>query len=248
MKILDMDSQDLTQRDTRNACNATEWGSGEITPGLDTELCAVDSLRDTLNRLVAEAISYPRSSSKRQKKLNELVRLVSKSGKLWRENVPYYNDALQQMWLYFCRNVEKYNPSRSSVITWLNYRLKWELQECRFKEENKKGKFHRPYIREDGQTIDLLESLPAPPDNPLSILESTIEWVETDPEGKLKSVHIQNRPDLTCQILIRYRLPPETSWEKLKVEFGVPISTLASFYKRQCIPLLQKFGESQGYL
>lgn len=214
----------------------------------------MDELNQKLSQLVAKACSHPSGSLQRRQTLNEIVRLVMKSGKVWKDNVPYYNDALQQTWLYFCRNIceantgERYDPNRSSVITWLDKYLKHRLQDYRIAEKNENIKTAPQRINEEGQTIDPVESIPAPSDNPLRILENTIEWIEADLDGELRSLHIKGRPDVTCQVLIRRRLPPETPWETLGEEFNLSVSTLANFYKRQCMPRLRKFGESQGYL
>lgn len=96
-----------------------------------TSTHVVNNLNQQLQQLVAEACSYPARSLMRRQKLNEVVRVVMKSGKLWQENTPYYKDALQQTWLCFCRNPEQYNPERCSVITWLDNCLKWRLQDLR---------------------------------------------------------------------------------------------------------------------
>ena len=77
---------------------------------LMTNTRQVDALNQQLLQLVALACLYPAYSLQRRQKLTELVRVVIKSGKVWKENTPYYNDALQQTWLYFCRNPEQYNP------------------------------------------------------------------------------------------------------------------------------------------
>ncbi len=57
--------------------------------------------------------------------------------------------------------------------------------------------------------VDTLEaSTEIPP-----ILEVTRQWVETDPQGELRRIHIQGHPKVTCQVLILKRLPPETKLE-----------------------------------
>lgn len=133
-----------------------------------------------------------------------------KSGRLWKENTPYYNDAVQQTWLYFCRNPEQYNPESCSVITWLDNCLKWRLQDlCSLDATEQKRIVTGPTLGTES-TTDPIENLPASPDIP-PILEDTVEWVETDPDGELASTHVKGRPDVTCQILILRRLPPETS-------------------------------------
>lgn len=94
----------------------------------------MDHLEEQLRRLVAEACANPPGSQLRQKRLTQVIRLTAK--RLWQESSPYYQDALQQTWLYFCHNVceattaeEPFNPERGSVITWLNVYLKRRLQD-----------------------------------------------------------------------------------------------------------------------
>lgn len=183
----------------------------------------------------------------RRQKLNEIVRVVTKSSKLWRENTPYYQDALQQTWLYFCRNPELYNPERCSVITWLDNCLKWRIQDFRALEAKEQARTVLSSTAETQETANPIEHLSAAPDIP-PILEETYQWAERDPDGQLRSTHVKGHPDVTCQILILRRLPPETPWKTIAQEFSLPPSTAPNFYKRECLPRLRNFALSQGYL
>ncbi len=89
--------------------------------------------------------------------------------------------------------------------------------------------------------IDVPAATEAPP-----MLPTVKQWVETNDE--LRRIHIHGHPEVNCQVLILRRLPPETNWKTLAREFNISVSTLSSFYQRKCLPLLRKFGESQGYL
>lgn len=215
-----------------------------------------DGLGERLRQLITEACSHRPGSAERQKHLTKIIRLITH--RLWRENTPYYQDALQQTWVYFCQNIcegktgEPYNPSRGSVITWLNFYLKRRLQD--FYIDHQKQKIKRVSNQPGGSvsgetndTIDPIDNIADEPDTPL-LLEEVKRWVETDPTGELSSTHISKYPKVTCQLLILRRLPPETSWKELAAEFNLSISTLSSFYQRQCLPRLRKFGESEGYL
>lgn len=205
-----------------------------------------NNLNQQLQQLIASACSYPAKSLKRRQKLNEIVRVVMKSRKLWQENTPYYKDALQQTWLYFCRNPEQYDPTRASVITWLDNYLKRRLQDFRIAEAEKDRRTaSSPPPHQE--TSNPIANLPASPDIP-PMLEETYQWAETDPDGELASTHVKGRPDVTCQILIVRRLPPETPWKTIAKEFDLPASTAPNFYKRECIPHLRKFALKQGYL
>ena len=205
-----------------------------------------------LRQLVAETCRHPPGSLKRQQHLTKLIRLIKRSKKLWQENTPYYQDALQQTWLYCCQNLceagtgQRYNPDRSSVSTWLNQYLRWRLQDFRA-DQAKKVRTTVSQISRLEKTTDPIDNLAASPDI-LPMLENVRNWVQNDLGRKLSSLHIQNCPAVTCQVLILRRLPPETSWKQLAVEFNLSVSTLSSFYQRQCMPCLRKFGESEGYI
>jgi hypothetical protein len=210
---------------------------------------------EQLPYLVTQACKYQAGSAQRQKNLTKIIRLIA--NKLWKENTPYYQDALQQTWLYFCQNIcegntgKPYDPNRASIVTWLNFYLRQRLRDFYINNQKEQiitvpmpiGQFGS---EETNQRIDPLENIPANPDIP-PLLEEVKRWAQTDPEGELSSIHIANHPEVTCQVLILRRLPPETSWKTLAAEFNLTISTLSSFYQRQCLPRLRKFSELQGY-
>ncbi|NEO99742.1 MAG: sigma-70 family RNA polymerase sigma factor [Symploca sp. SIO2E9] len=211
---------------------------------------------EQLRQLVKQACSHRPGSGERQKNLTKIIRLVT--GKLWKENTPYYQDALQQTWIYFCQNLcegktgKAYDYTRGSITTWLNFYLKRRLQDFYIEEQKRQAKqaTQQVYIYGSSQTsqnLDPVENLAAQPDVP-PLLEEVKAWIKTDPDGELRQTHITNRRDVTCQVLLERRLPPEASWKKLAEEFQLPISTLSSFYQRQCLPRLRKFGELEGYL
>ncbi len=208
-------------------------------------------LEEQLRQLVSEACGHPPGSLVRQRKLTQIIRLIS--GKLWRESTPYYQDGLQQTWLYFCRNIcEGYNPDRGTVVTWLNFYLKHRLQDLYLKTQEENARKAGVNIRQSAsgdrsKILDPIDNVPAPTDVP-PILENVKQWVECDASGELRQTHVQGHPEVNCQVLILKRLPPEVSWKKLATEYGLTVSTLSSFYQRQCIPKLRQFAESEGYL
>ena len=220
------------------------------------DICSMANQQNSdekLRQLVCQTCQYKPRSIQRRKSLNRLVYAIIKSGKLWQESTPYYEDALQQTWLYLCRNLcekntgEKYNPEKSSVTTWLDRYLKKRLLDFRLLqcEENNRNAYQS--LPNSKNQTNPMDNLPAPSDIP-PILEEIESLVKSDPNGELGKLHIKCRPDLTCQVLILRRLPPETDWKSLAEEFDCSISTLANFYQRNCFPCLRKFGESEGYL
>jgi hypothetical protein len=215
----------------------------------------MSQLEERLRQLVQQACSHPAGSAERQKALTRIVQLVRP--KLWKENTPYYQDALQQTWLYFCHNLcegrtgECYNPDRGSIVTWLNFYLKRQLQQFQIKEQAQQAKTVSGAVQGRSNDADAppdpVDNLPAPPDVP-PLLDEVKRWVEADSSGELRRAKLANCPGLNCQALILRRLPPETNWKDLADDYNLPISTLSNFYQRQCMPRLRKFGESEGYL
>lgn len=63
---------------------------------------------------------------------------------------------------------------------------------------------------------------------------------------QIKVIHIRNRPDINASKIILSRLE-ETEWQDLAQEFDVSVSTLSSFYERQCRPRLIEYVEFLGY-
>lgn len=206
---------------------------------------------------IEETCKHPPGSLERQRGLTQLIRAIGRSGKLWRESTEYYEDALQLTWIYFCKNLceaitarSAYDPQLSSITTWLNAYLKRRLQDGRLQSDEEKRQRVFLSDSQDGElegNRNLLENIPSDPDIP-PLLEEIYTWAEQDPTGELRQTHVENRPDITAQILILKRLPPETSWKALSQDLKASISTLSSFYQRRCLPLLCRFGQSQGYL
>lgn len=208
-------------------------------------------LEERLDSLVTEACKHPPGSAARQRNLTRIIRLIGP--KLWREHTPYYPDALQQTWVYFCQNIcegntgRAYDPERGTIVTWLNFYLKKRLHDFYTDARKQEKTIAAPKSDDSTESPDPLENIASEPDVP-PLLEQVKQWVEEDADGELSCIHIANRPEVTAQVLILRRLPPETSWKDLATEFNLSVSTLSSFYQRQCLPRLRKFGESEGYL
>ncbi len=213
----------------------------------------INQLDKKLEWLIVETCQHPPSSLQRKSSLTKLIQAIIGSGKLWYSREPFYEDALQQTWIYLCRNLceantgRQYDPNQSQVITWLNNYLKYRLLSFQGERQQQKAREFSSSLTKDEETIDLVQQLPATPETP-PIWEETLNWVKNDSDGELSSIHIKNRPDITCQVLILRRLPPPTDWKTLEDEFNCSYSTLANFYKRQCRPRLRQFAFNQGYL
>ncbi|NEP47181.1 MAG: sigma-70 family RNA polymerase sigma factor [Okeania sp. SIO2H7] len=211
------------------------------------------TLDQTLRKLIAEAQVLSLKSLKRQQLLQKIYRLVMKSGKLWREYVPYYGDAVQQMWEYCCQHLDEYDPEVGAVISWFNFRLKKELRRLRDQHNRRRDRTASTQTTSHGDVLDPVDRLPSRPniDPVLDILEKTVAWVNADPEGELRATRFRKRSDINAQVLFLKRFPSETPWNEIAADLGLNAAEskdLPKFYNRRCLPLLRKFGVSQGYI
>jgi hypothetical protein len=200
------------------------------------------SQKEKLAKLVQEACGYAPGSPDRQRKLTQIITILSRS--LWRETNPYYEDALQDTYCFLCRRLcDLYDPTKASVTTWINNHLKWRLHSLKIKgaKEDKK-RAYVPMTSEEGPNP--IDNIPAPASAEESITDFVRAWATDDADGSLRSKHLQKRSDVNCQMLILRRLPPEEStWSDLSKEFEVAVPSLSALYQRHCVPRLRKFVE-----
>lgn len=213
----------------------------------------MDNLNQTLQQLIADALANSIESVERQQQIQEIYRLVMKSKKLWKEYSPYYNDALQEMWEYCCQHLEEYDPTVCGVITWLDNCLKKRLRYYRDvrKRENQRQVF--AIQQDDGTTFDPSEHLPASADiQPvLEIWQETLNWVQSDPDERLRNTVFRKRQEINAQALFLMRFPDETPWSAIAERFqltSAEAKDLPKFYNRRCLPLLREFGSLRGYI
>ena len=212
--------------------------------------------RRKLKELIKLACEHPRNTPQRRRVFNQIIKIIQQSDSLWREGTQYYEDALQKTWLYFALNLckeqeintadEPFCSEDCKVIARLNKYLKWRLKDYGIETSEERRKRLYPRVNDDGSLIEPIDMIPAPKSTPNWCDELRI-WAETDISGKLRSTCIKGYPEVTCQIIILRRLPPEATWKDIATEFGLPISTLSSFYERKCRPFLREFGQSEGY-
>lgn len=210
-------------------------------------------LNENLKALVAQACTHSPGSPERQRCLQQLHYHVTCSNKLWRESVPYYTDALQDMWVYCCQHLEDYDPSIAGVITWLDSHLKRILRRYRDRQRRDQQRHLSTLISEDGRPLHPVEIIPSRPDvSPLlDMWEKTLAWVQTDADGTLRATCFRNRADINAQTLFLLRFPSKTPWKTIAQQFDLnsaEATDLPKFYNRRCLPLLRTFGAQQGYL
>ena len=203
-----------------------------ITAAMEHNTChSVDcnELEEQLQQLSLIAQQHPPGSNKRQQALTDLVSIVMNSNRLWYPinnfNQEIFEEAVQNLWLYVCDDIEKYNPSRGGVINWLNMLLaKRFYTEALVKVNDKRIKQVFDY---DNLPKNIDTSLKSP-----SMSEIVIDYILSDPEKIFIKEHIQGYPEANFHTIFRYR-SEGLLWKEISLKLAnINSSTLMSFYSR----------------
>ncbi|GET44335.1 sigma-70 family RNA polymerase sigma factor [Microseira wollei] len=188
-------------------------------------------LNEQLKQLARAAQQQPPLTLLRQLALRKLVNGILTSGRLCRPQPgqfsgvyeDIYDEAVQELLLYICQNIDKYNPERGEVMAWVNV-----LLERRFFKEA----IPKIMDKQDIQRMSLsdLDEIAPPESNPC-LTEIIKQCIELDPENLFKKEHIENHPRANFQALARRRLLGK-SWKEIAAEFELKISTVSRFYDR----------------
>jgi hypothetical protein len=200
-----------------------------------------EQMQEQLLQLATTVQMYPALTQARKLALTKLINTIVCSGKLCHpQSGQYpaslyeeiYNEALQELLLYICQNIHKYDATRASVITWVNF-----LLERRFFPEAIPKILNRQGIT---QLPD--QDILASQEKTISLTELVRECIELDPENLFKKRHIENYPQANFQKLALRRISGK-SWKEISAEFEIKLQTVSSFYYRCVTEFAPKLKE-----
>ncbi|NEZ58666.1 sigma-70 family RNA polymerase sigma factor [Adonisia turfae] len=209
-------------------------------------------LDQQLKQLAIEAQQHPPQTPERQCALARLVDTIYRSKKLVR---PYsgqfyglyediYAEAQQQLFLYLCEDISRYNPELE-VLQWANFlmRKRFFIEASRdFMPVAPKGMDRSQVKRITLDALDKQESLELRSQSNPSLSEEVLQCIRDDRDGLFKETHIRNKPAANFQHLA-LRFLGGYSWKEISDELGVKVVTLSSFYLRCLTKFAPKFKE-----
>lgn len=192
-----------------------------------------DELDSHLLQLAISAQANPPHSGGRQLALTKLISEIVRSGRLChpqKNQFPsqfyedIYDEARQELLLYICQNIDKYDAERGSVMAWVNV-----LLERRFFRDA----IQRMQTRQNRTKMTLidLDNLIATPEEAPNLTEIILECIKSDAEDIFKNEHIEKCPQANFQALATRRMSGK-SWKEISAEFEMKIPTVSSFYYR----------------
>jgi len=229
----------------------------------------------SLCRLIQEALNDQTRAEALALALDHLPKIKVCLGKSW---LPYYDKAIlvtirdvkqninkfSQLYKLNIENLNCQNPSEATFIR--EYFVKWVVmilkRDCMdvwrsSKKRPREVSMSQPLgIEKGAMTIEETIAAPAISGIEDMIAEELqligkyfINYINTDPEGKLGGCYIQDRPDVNCQILLQKHLlgNPPCTLKQIAQELNTNLQTVNSRLKRNCKPLLQEIAKNLGY-
>jgi hypothetical protein len=209
-------------------------------------------MNNQLGMLADKAKQYPLSKTEGRKALSILINSIYCSNKLCRPNMglpaslhnEIYKEGLQNLSLWLCHNIHKYDSERGDIMAWVN-----TLLIKRFYREAARsimGKKNQIYV--EPSFWDNLPSydLPSRIDCEKEIIErfqKVRNYIETDPKAIFKQAKMKSNPNITFQKIALKKISG-ASWKQISEELCVPIPTLSNFYQRR----LDKFRDELNSL
>jgi hypothetical protein len=196
---------------------------------------------ENLRELIIQVCSHPRGTLQRSKAMNQLLMAAQRLPKLSRSSHPEYWEAFSIIWEWLDKNLHNFHPRcsplRDSFVHWINAFLRYRIKDL----YNKKHP-HLTYLGDreydelpdcfsgSNSTIEQLEI-----EEKKCLARAIEEYIDRDPEGKLKGCHPRNRPDCNSQIIAQ-KLFLQSTPEKMTAiarQLNINMQTISSFWYRK---------------
>lgn len=212
---------------------------------------------DHLKQLALAVQQQPRGSAARRIALNRLLCAIVLSGKLFcrgRYNFPpeVYDEALCKTLLYISKHIDRYDPTRAGVMTWVNKILNFKFidaiarytkQQEQLKREVSLDSPVSSSITSDFNTTQL--DMLAEPETTLWPSERVRDCLEKDPEGLFEQRHVRGHPKANFRAIALLYLEGK-SWKEIAVAVGLPAnkwSVAQANFWRSCRYFAPKFKD-----
>lgn len=202
----------------------------------------MSNLDEELKSLAIEGRQYPLYSEQRRRIVTKLLFKLQQSGELnhFYHRCPkhlsgsytdIYQIAIQKLFTYIWRNLEKYAPNYQ-VLQWVNNKLGYFFLDA-LKE------FVPDFAEVSLISLDRLQDLEKERVNFLTesrdrtpyLSQKIMEIIQEDPDRHFSQTVMSSHSQINYQIIALQRYEGY-SWEEIATKFNVKISALSNFYQR----------------
>ncbi|MBL1179328.1 hypothetical protein [Pantanalinema sp. GBBB05] len=185
---------------------------------------------------------------------------IYKSGKLYRpprEKISgnyedIYDEAVFHLMEYILKNICSYDPTRGTVMAWVNMKLDRRfLREAIARFSKAEAQLRRPTLASlDGESnVTDLEELPMPevPPLPSQLIKRCLE---EDCNDQFKCEQMREYPHINFQAIALRHHVDGYSFKEIAEQVQIPYTSLVSFYQRRLkafAPLIKQYCQNQCF-
>ena len=135
------------------------------------------------------------------------------------------------------KNLDRYDPQKASVMTWINGILKYRFQDAlrSYRSRHQSISIEDPESKAEAKIqakIDRDDAVISESETAY-MADKLRQFVNTDPEGHLSAVHIRDRPAASFKAILLLRIAGLT-WQGIADRFDIPRhTTVTTFHDRQ---------------
>ena len=233
---------------------------------------SMDEQDEYLRQIIAALRQHPNGSREWKKAMRQLLSYVQRLPGLAKCSHPDYPEVLSETLTLVSKQIQEFQPCydslSSSLAGWINKKLRHKYRTLELYRANPfvTLSLDRPIGYEEDPGGTFTELIPDPQPSTIWEIEAQIEqwqqqeknvsvgikiwqYIEQDPEGRLRSCHPRQNPECNCQVLsqrILLKNPPDKLPDLAK-KFNIPYQTLVSHWKSKGLPLLQTIARELGY-
>jgi len=156
-----------------------------------------------------------------------------------------YEQALQEVWLEICQQIERYDQNKGLVMGWALFKLKYKKIQV-YNAITDNGRLGSIYKGNEETVHNILEIYQLPNINPL-LSEQIVEVLKEDPEKLFEKKVFKNKPQANFKAIAIKRLEG-ISWKDIvqELQLGDTTGPISTFYQRCCEEFAPKFKEYLG--
>jgi len=209
---------------------------------------------ELLCELILGICSESLDSPQRLRLLDRLLRELQLLPRLSKVSHPYYLEALNKTWQWLDSNLHEFHPQRSpiqaSLVSWVNGNLRYRILDLYSSKNLKELSLDLNALERSGFYNDYFGGLDAEierieREEKAALARAIAQYIDRDPDKKLRNCHPRNRPDCNCQLIVQ-KLFLQESPEKMSTiarQLNINTQTINSFWKRTGFAKVQEIAQ-----
>ncbi|NER23997.1 MAG: hypothetical protein F6J96_25485 [Symploca sp. SIO1C2] len=196
-----------------------------------------------------------------RKSIDRLLLVIPSLPGLAKDSHPDYEEVLYETLSEVPKYISDFQPQQDSIIksfvAWINYKLRLKYRITELYSQGKQVRVTSlDQLLTDQRYKSLLNTNFAYLDSPeaeTSIAQRVWEYIDQDPEGKLRKCTPQRYPDCNAQAVAKilyssesYKANGQANLKVLAQHFNIPYQTFYSYWKKHCQPLLSEIAKEIG--